>query len=69
VEPIVRRSATIAPRFGAYIARLQDAELRLTHGDLDYAFGRCVESIHTIVRELHEDYLQTLGRGYEQDES
>jgi hypothetical protein len=69
MEPIVRRSATIAPRFGAYIARLRDAEQRLTHGDLDYAFGRSVESIHTIVRELHEDYLQTLGRGYEQDES
>jgi hypothetical protein len=69
VEPILRRSATIAPRFMAYIARLRDAELRLTHGDLDYGFNHRVESIHTILRELHEDYLQTLGRGYDQDES
>jgi hypothetical protein len=68
VEVILRRSAKVAPRFERYIARLWDAELRLTRGDLDYAFDRGVESIHTILRELHEDYLQTLGRGYEPDE-
>jgi hypothetical protein len=69
MEPILHRSGAIAPRFGTYVARLRDAELRLTHGDLEYAFDHGVESIHTIVRELYEDYLQTLGRGYEQDES
>lgn len=69
VEPILRRSATVAPRFGTYIGRLRDAERRLIHGDPQYAFDPTVESIHTIVGELYEDYLQTLGRGYEQDES
>jgi hypothetical protein len=69
MEPILRRSAKVAPRFGTYIPRLRDAELRLTGGELDYAFDQRVESIHTVMRELQEDYLQTLGRGYEQDES
>jgi hypothetical protein len=69
LEPILRRSADVAPRFATYIARLRDAEHRISKGHLDYAFDGGVESIHTIVLELHEDYLQTLGRGYEQDES
>jgi hypothetical protein len=68
VEPILRRSAKLAPRFEDYIARLRDAELRLADGDLDYAFNSDTESIQTIMRELHEDYLQTLGRGYDQDD-
>ena len=69
MEPILRRSAELAPRFGTYIGRLRDAKLRLTHGDLEYAFDDGVESINTVIRELHEDYLQTLGRGYDLAES
>jgi hypothetical protein len=69
MEPILRRSAELAPRFGTYIARLHNAKLRLTDGDFDYAFDRGVESINTLLRELHEDYLQTLGRGYDLAES
>jgi hypothetical protein len=69
MEPILRRSAELAPRFGAYIGRLRDAKLRVTKGDLEYAFGDGVESINTVLRELHEDYLQTLGRGYDLAES
>lgn len=68
-EPILHRSAELAPRFRAYITRLRDAQRRVSDGELDYAFDPGVESIDTIFRELHEDYLQTLGRGYEQDES
>jgi hypothetical protein len=65
VEPILRRSAKLVPRFESYVARLRNAELRLANGDLDYAFDSGVESVHTILRELHEDYLQTLGQGYD----
>jgi hypothetical protein len=68
VERLLRSSAKVAPRFESYIARLRVAELRVSNGGLDYAFGADVESIRTIMRELHEDYLQTIGRGYEPDE-
>jgi hypothetical protein len=69
VEPILRRSAEVAPRFDDYIPRLREAKLRLAEGEMDYAVDPGVESIHTILHELHEDYLQTLGRGYEQEDS
>jgi hypothetical protein len=65
VEPILRRSAELAPRFGSYVPRLRDAERRVSGGELEYAFEEGVESIGTVFSELHEDYLQTLGRGYE----
>jgi hypothetical protein len=67
IEPALRRSAEVAPRFGHYIARLRDAERRLLDGELDYAFDPAVESIATVWRELHEDYLQTLGYALESD--
>jgi hypothetical protein len=69
LQPILRQSGKVATRFGAYIARLRVAQSRLTQGELAYAFDSGVESINTILRELHEDFLQTLGRGYDQDES
>lgn len=69
VEPILHRSAELVPRFRAYIPRLRDAQRRVSGGELEYAFEHHVESIDTILRELHEDYLQMLGRAYEQDES
>jgi hypothetical protein len=69
LEPILRRSAEVAPRFNDYIPRLRGAKRRLAEGEMDYAVDPGVESIHTILHELHEDYLQTLGRGYEQEDS
>jgi hypothetical protein len=68
VEPILRNSTSIAPRFGDYIPRLEDSRQRLRAGDLDYALAPTVESIGTVCRELHEDYLQTLGWAPESDE-
>ena len=65
VEPILRRSAAVSRRFEGYIGRLLEARLRLAAGEMEYAFDRDTESIHTILHELHEHYLQTLGRGYE----
>jgi hypothetical protein len=67
VQPTLRRTAEIAPRFGEYIARLREAERRLLDGELDYAFDPAVESIATVWRELHEDNLQTLGYAQESE--
>jgi hypothetical protein len=68
VEPILRRSADVVSRFEGYITRLHEAKARVTDGDLNYAVDPKVDSIHTILSELEEDYLQTLGRGYELEE-
>jgi hypothetical protein len=68
VKPILCRSAEVVSRFEGYITRLHEAKARLTEGDLNYAVDPEVESIHTVLRELEEDYLQTLGRGYELEE-
>jgi hypothetical protein len=68
LEGILLRSADAAPRFAGYITRLQEARRQVVEGHFDYAFGLQVESAATVVRELHEDYLQTLGRGYEEEE-
>ena len=65
VEPILRRSAEVVPRFAGYIGRLEEAKERVIEGNLNYAIDPGVESIQTVLRELEEDYLQTLGRGYE----
>jgi hypothetical protein len=69
VEPILVRSAEVVPRFAGYIGRLEEAKARVTEGNLNYAIDPGVESIHIVLRELEEDYLQTLGRGYEQEDS
>jgi hypothetical protein len=69
VEPVLRRSAEVVPRFARYIARLQEAKARLAEGNLNYAIDPDVESVRTVLRELEEDYLQTLGRGYDQEDS
>lgn len=68
VEPILRRSASVAPRFGSYIPRLYGAQRRLVGGEIRYASDPSVDSIVTVWRELAEDYLQTLGHGPEQEE-
>jgi hypothetical protein len=67
VQPTLRRCANVAPRFGDYIARLREAERRLLDGQLEYAFEAAVESIATVWRELHEDFLQTLGYAQESE--
>jgi hypothetical protein len=68
VESILRRSASVAPRFGSYIPRLSAAQGRLIDGEIRYAIDPTVDSIATVWRELAEDYLQTLGHGPEREE-
>jgi hypothetical protein len=65
-DPILRRTATVAPRFAGYWPRLAAARSRLLDSEAPVAFGSRVESIVTVWREMNEDYLQTLGRAHEQ---
>ncbi len=67
VELILRRSAAVAPRFASYHPRLTAAKSRLLDSHLEYAIGPGVDSILTVWREMHEDYLQTLGRAHDPD--
>jgi hypothetical protein len=68
VELTIRRSSAVAPRFAAYLTRLQAARARLLGGELDYAVSDGVDSILTIWREMNEDFLQTLGCAHDQDD-
>jgi hypothetical protein len=65
-EPILRRSATVAPRFASYWPRLAAARSRLLESQEPSALGPDVESILTVWREMNEDYLQTVGYAHEQ---
>ena len=68
VEPALRRTADLIPRFGSYEPRLRSALDRAT-GDWGYVTSTSVESVHTVWMEVHEDYLQTLGRSREAEGS
>jgi hypothetical protein len=63
--PVLRRAAAVAPRFYGYSARLGAAVAHLRAGDQGYAFDSDVESVGAVWHELHEDFLQTLGRAHE----
>jgi hypothetical protein len=69
VSPALRRTAAMVPRFGRYDERLRAASARVEAGDFAYVTSPSVESLHTIWMELHEDYLQTLGRSREDEGS
>ena len=63
--PVLRRTATLVPRFAEYTPRLDAAVAMLRAGDNAYAFGPDVDSIGAVWTEFHEDLLQTLGRGHD----
>jgi hypothetical protein len=69
VEPALRRTAEHIPRFAAYGERLRAALERVEAGDPEYVAGIAVDSVHTVWMQLHEDYLQTLGRSREDEGS
>lgn len=69
VDPVLRRTAAILPRFAAYRPRLSEALGRAEDGDLDYVVSPRVDSVHTIWMECHEDYLQTQGISREEEGS
>jgi hypothetical protein len=61
IEPALKRSAELLPRFAAYGDRLRAALQRVDAGEHDYVTGVRVDSLHIVWMEIHEDYLQTLG--------
>jgi hypothetical protein len=65
VEPALRRTAELVPRFASYLPRLQAAIARVEEGDWSHLTSPTVDSVHTVWMECHEDYLQTLGRSRE----
>jgi hypothetical protein len=69
VEPALRRTAKVLPRFEPYMGRLRHAVQTAEDGDLDYVVSPRVESVHTVWMELHEDYLQTQGISREEEGS
>jgi pyruvate,orthophosphate dikinase len=69
VEPALRRTSEILPRFGGYAPRLQAALDRVERGEFDWVAAPQVDSVHTVWMELHEDFLQTMGRSREEEGS
>jgi hypothetical protein len=69
VEPALARTAELLSRFATYPPRLRAAVERAQAGEHDYVVSPRVDSIHTVWMELHEDYLQTLGRSREEEGS
>jgi hypothetical protein len=66
--PVLRRAVVIAPRFSGYLPRFNAAAAKLRAGELDYAFATDLDSVGAVWQELHEDFLQTLGRAQDVDE-
>jgi PEP-utilising enzyme, mobile domain len=68
-EPALRRASEIAPRFGPYLPRLRTACERLERGEHEWMTDPRIDSVHTVWMEIHEDFLQTLGRSREDEGS
>jgi len=66
--PVLRRAVAIAPRFSGYLPRLNAAAAQLCAGQLEYACATDLDSVDAVWQELHEDFLQTLGRAQDVDE-
>lgn len=69
VEPALRRTVEVLPRFAGYGPRLRAALEKVEAGDFDHVTSVRVDSLHTVWMELHEDYLLTLGRSREAEGS
>jgi pyruvate,orthophosphate dikinase len=68
-RPALERVSSVVPRFGSYPQRLEAALDSVAAGDHAYLVAPQVDSFHTVWFECHEDYLLTLGRDREQEES
>jgi hypothetical protein len=69
VGPALRRTTELLPRFDRYQPRLAEALRRAEDGEWEYLISPGVDSVHTVWMEVHEDYLQTLGRSREEEGS
>lgn len=69
IEPALGRTVEVLPRFAGYGPRLQAALAKVEAGEFDFVTSVQEDSLHTVWMELHEDYLQTLGRSREEEGS
>ena len=69
VDPALRRSGELLPRFDEYRAQLAEALRRVEDGAWQYLTSPTVDSVHTVWMRAHEDYLRTLDRDREQEGS
>ncbi len=69
VEPALARTSTALPRFAGYAPRLKAALEKAEAGEFDHVTSPRIDSLHTVWMEVHEDYLQTLGRSREEEGS
>lgn len=60
VEPALRRTAEVVPRFETYGPRLRGALGKAQGGDHEQVTSPTTDSLHTVWMELHEDYIQLL---------
>jgi hypothetical protein len=65
----LKRTTDLVPRFGGYAGRLDEALQKAEDGEWEYLTSPKVDSVHTVWMEIHEDYLQTLGRSREAEGS
>jgi hypothetical protein len=65
----LKRTTELLPRFGGYAGRLDAALRKAEDGEWEYLTSPKVDSVHTVWMEIHEDYLQTLGRSREEEGS
>jgi hypothetical protein len=63
--PALRRAGEQVPRFREYADRLADALAKADAGDEAFLASPSVDSVHTVWMEMHEDFLQLLGRSRE----
>ena len=69
VGPGLRRAGELVPRFADYAPRLDAALRRARGGEHEWLTGAAIDSVHTVWMEVHEDYLQVLGRSREEEGS
>ena len=62
LEPVLRRTVAVLPRFAGYYAALGAALKHARDGDPRWVTDPQIASYHSVWFGLHEDYLVTLGR-------
>ena len=63
---MLKRLASVLPRFATYERKLQAALERSEDGALQWVSDAKIDSYHTLWFELHEDLLRLMGREREE---
>ena len=64
--PVLKRLASVLPRFATYERKLQAALERSEDGAIQWGSDAKIDSYHTLWFELHEDLLRLMGREREE---